>query len=92
VGKAVIIEVKKFGEILISRPSGREAAAIMLSSFIPPSENESIELDFTGVRAVAPSWLDEVLTALRDKYGDRVRCLNSKNLSLMESLKAIDRA
>jgi len=90
VGESLIIAVKKFGDILISRPAGREAASIMLSSFVPASNTEAIELDFNGVRVVAPSWLDEVLTALRDKYGERVRCLDSDNLSLVESLKAVD--
>jgi hypothetical protein len=86
----VIIPVQKFGEILVSRPSGREHALIMRSSFRPATADEPIELDFTGVRVVAPSWLDEVLTALREEYGDRVRCLPSANASLVESLKTLD--
>jgi hypothetical protein len=85
----VIIEVRKFGEILVSRPAGREAALIMKGSFRPASADETISLDFAGVRVVGPSWLDEVLTALRDEYGDRVVCLPSDNASVVESLKTL---
>ena len=86
----MIIPVHKFGEILVSRPAGREHGLIMRSSFRPATTDESIELDFAGVRVVAPSWLDEVLTSLREEYGDRVRCLPSTNASLVESLKTLD--
>jgi hypothetical protein len=50
----------------------------------------AVELDFAGVRVVAPSWLDEVLTSLREAYGNRVRCLPSANASLAQSLKTLD--
>jgi hypothetical protein len=86
----MIIEIKKFGKLLISRPAGKEAASVMLSSFKPTSDSELIELDFSGVDVVAPSWLDEVLISLRDQYGKRVVCLKSDNLSLQESLKIIE--
>jgi hypothetical protein len=85
----MIIQIKKFGKMLISRPAGKEAAAVILSSFKPASESELIELDFTGVEVIAPSWLEEVLFSLKDVYGDRVRCLESDNSSLRESLKVI---
>ena len=83
------IELKKFGEILISRPAGREAA-LALTAYFKPALGEKIELDFEGVLSVGPSWLDEVLTALRREYGrDRVLCLPSNNQSVIESLKVI---
>jgi hypothetical protein len=88
----MIIPVHKFGEILVSRPAGREHALIMRSSFRPATMDEPIELDFAGVRVVAPSWLDEVLTSLREEYGERVQCLPSSNASLVESLKTLDAA
>jgi len=86
----MIIPVSKFGEILVSRPAGREHALIMRSSFRPASQEEWIELDFAGVRVVAPSWLDEVLTLLREEHGDRIRCLPSDNASLLQSLKTLE--
>ena len=86
----MIIPVNKFGDILISRPAGREHALIMRASFRPATQEEPVELDFAGVRVVAPSWLDEVLTLLREEYGNRVRCAPSSNASLVQSLKTLE--
>ena len=86
----MIIQVSKFGEILVSRPAGREHALIMRSSFRPTTKEELVELDFAGVRVVGPSWLDEVLTSLKEEYGDRVRCRPSTNASLLQSLKTLE--
>lgn len=84
------VKLKQYGAILTSRPAGREAALAMRASLRPASD-EKIELDFDGVLSVAPSWLDEVLGALRRDYGrDRVVCLPTQNLSVVESLKVID--
>lgn len=84
------IKVKQYGAILTSRPAGREAALAM-KAYRKPAKGERIELDFEGVLSVGPSWLDEVLSALRQDYGKaRVICLPSKNPSVIESLKAIE--
>jgi hypothetical protein len=84
------IQIKKFGTILSSRPAGREAALVMKST-LRPGPREKIELDFDGVLAVGPSWLDEVLTSLQNDFGiKRVICLPTDNLSVIESLKIID--
>ena len=84
------IELRQYGAILTSRPAGREAALAM-KAHIRPAAGEKIELDFHGVLSVGPSWLDEVLSALRRDYGrDRVICLPTKNLSVIESLRVID--
>jgi len=84
------VEVKKFGEILISRPAGREAG-LAIKAYFKPKPGEKIELDFDGVLAMGPSWLDEVLTILRHEFGKgRVVCLPSENSSVAESLKIIE--
>ncbi len=84
------IQLKRYGSVLSSRPAGREAALAM-KAYQKPKPGEKIELDFEGVLSVGPSWLDEVLSALRAEYGKkRVVCLPSKNPSVVESLKAID--
>lgn len=84
------VEVKKFGEILTSRPSGREAG-LSMQAYFKPEPGDQIQLDFSGVLAVGPSWLDEVLTILRQAYGkERVVCLPSDNASVKESLKIIE--
>ena len=84
------IKLKQYGIILTSRPAGREAALAMKAR-LRPASGEKIELDFDGVVSVGPSWLDEVLSALREEYGrKRVICLPTKNLSVVESLRVID--
>ena len=84
------ILLKKYGQILTSRPAGREAALAMKTT-VRPADDEAIELDFEGVLSVGPSWLDEVLTSLRAEYGKtRVVCLPTKNPSVIESLRVID--
>ena len=83
------VPLKNYGQILTSRPDGREAALTMKATF-KASGDETIELDFEGVLSVGPSWLDEVLTALRAEFGnDRVICLPTKNPSVIESLRVI---
>ena len=85
------VEVKKFGEILTSRPSGREAG-LTIKAYFKPKPGDRIELDFSGVLAMGPSWLDEVLTALRSEYGEeRVICLPSENASITASLRIIEK-
>ena len=84
------VRLKKYGQILTSRPDGREAALTMKAT-VKLADDEAVELDFEGVLSVGPSWLDEVLTALRDEYGiERVICLPTKNPSVIESLRVID--
>ncbi|MBI4209829.1 MAG: STAS-like domain-containing protein [Deltaproteobacteria bacterium] len=84
------IEIKKFGTILTSRPAGREAALIAKSYLKPKDSGEKMELDFSGVKVMTPSWLDEFLQGLSEAYGDRVVCLPSENVTVMESLKALE--
>lgn len=84
------IKIKQYGAILTSRPAGKEAALAM-KACIRPGAGEAIELDFDGVLSVGPSWLDEVLSALRADFGrERVICLPTKNKSVFESLRVID--
>jgi len=83
------IEVKKFGEILTSRPAGHDAG-LAIKAYLKPESDERVELDFTGVLAMGPSWLDEVLSILEGEYGrERVICLPSDNASITESLSII---
>lgn len=81
------LELKKFGEFLISRPAGHEAFLVFCSSFKPKNADEIIELDFTGVKVLAPSWADEFISSIKEKFKNRVTCLPSDNASVTESLK-----
>ena len=60
------IEIKKFGDILVSRPMGKEAFNVMRSYF-NVKDVKVVELDFTDVKVMAPSWLDEVYKGLKNE-------------------------
>ena len=87
------VELKKFGNILISRSAGREALAAFQASLQPKSADENLEIDFTGVITFSPSWGDEFLSPLQKQFGDRLILINiANNPSVVESLKIIERA
>ncbi|MBI4366462.1 MAG: DUF4325 domain-containing protein [Deltaproteobacteria bacterium] len=83
------IDLGKFGDLLISRPAGREAALVVRAYFKPQHAQEPIELDFTAVLVLAPSWLDEFLQGLRTYCENPVRCLPSTNPTVIASLKTL---
>jgi len=84
------IKLRQYGEILTSRPAGREAALTMRAQ-LKPDKKEKIELDFEGVLSVGPSWLDEVLTFLKKEFGSkRIVCLPSSNASVIKSLEILE--
>ena len=84
------IEMVKFGEFLISRPAGREAWLAMTAYILPKiKKDETIEVDFAGVKVLTPSWADEVVTKLKNKF-DKVILLNTDNSSVKASLKIIE--
>src|SRR3989344_3707610 len=78
----MIVAMKKFGEILTSRPAGREAYLSAKAYILPKDNNEIMVLDFEGVKVLAPSWGDEFLTPLLNEYGSRLVIKNTKNLSV----------
>ena len=83
------IELKKFGEVLVSRPAGREAFLAM-SAYITRdiAPTEPIEIDFDGVKVLTPSWADEVITPLAEKFAN-VTLLNTENASVQATLKTL---
>jgi hypothetical protein len=83
------IELKKFGEILISRPAGREAF-LALSAYLTKGldKNEIIEIDFSGVKVLTPSWADEVITKITEKF-QNVKLLNTENATVQATLKTL---
>lgn len=89
----MILEMKKFGDFLISRPAGREAFLAASAYILPNSTETSLEdihLDFNGVIVVAPSWLDEFLAGLCSKTKNPILIQTHGNLSLIESCKVLD--
>ena len=85
------IELKKFGDILTSRQDGREALAAIEPLLLNVSENEVLEVDFEGVTTFTPSWADEFITKLVDRFGKRVRFVNDGNLSVRVTLELLKR-
>lgn len=86
------ISIKKFGDILTSRPEGREAFLATRAYLRPATPEEPIELDFEGVHVLTPSWADEFISGLQSEYGRRVICLPSKNPSVTLSLQMLDKS
>lgn len=82
----MVIYIKKFGEVLVSRPSGREAWLAYQPELNEISKSEAVVVDFTGVKVLAPGWTDEFVTPLRKRFGSRVELLNTGNSSVSASL------
>lgn len=80
------IELKKFGDLLTSRQDGQEALAAINPQLQNLTENEKVEIDFEGVVTFTPSWADEFITKLLDRFGDRVILSNTDNPSVMATL------
>lgn len=84
------ITLKKFGTTLTSRQAGKEAFAAFGPSLQGVSGDESIEVDFEGVITFAPSWGDEFLTPLVEKYNGRVLLKNTGNPSVEATLSILE--
>lgn len=82
----MIIQLKKFGTTLVSRPSGKEAWLAFQPVLNQISPNEEIIVDFDGVVVLAPSWADEFLTPLHDKFKERVDLHTIDNPSVEATL------
>lgn len=83
------IELKKFGDKLISRPAGREAylaAKAYLLRDIP--KDGLIEVDFKEIKVMGPSWADEFITPLRKDFSN-VQLLNTTNPTVKASLEIL---
>ena len=84
-----IIQLKKFGSVLISRPAGLEA----FNAIRPQLNSEvSIQIDFDEVLTVTPSWLDEFLTHLTEFNHGKVELLPTKNASVLATLPVLGSA
>ena len=81
----MIIKLAKFGEMLVSRPAGREAY-LSAKAYLLKDKLRDIEIDFDGVKVLTPSWLDEFYTLLKNDYpGVSIRFLKSDNPSVTAS-------
>jgi len=84
------ITLKKFGTTLTSRQLGKEAFAAFQPVLDDVKEGEQIEIDFDGVDTFSPSWGDEFLTPLMEKYPGKVVLIPSENLSVKLTLELLE--
>jgi hypothetical protein len=84
-----IIQLKKIGTVLISRPAGLESFNAIRPGL---NKEELIQIDFDQVLTVTPSWLDEFLTQLANWNGGKVELLPTKNPSVLVTLPVLGEA
>lgn len=86
----MIIQIKRFGDSLISRPEGRDAALVIRNQFLSKTNDHELILDFEGVKILTPSWLDEILQEIFKTYPkESVEYLNTTNASVRVSLETV---
>lgn len=85
----MIIQMSKFNTVLNGRPAAREAFLRLQQIINGSAEKEDITLDFINVEVLTPSYADELLKALRDKYGsDKVKITNTTP-AVAETVQAV---
>lgn len=87
----MIIQLKKFGTTLISRPSGKEALLAFRPMLNQINENEEVIIDFEGVMVLTPSWADEFLTPLSKQFGKQIQLCNIDNSSIKATLSILNK-
>jgi len=83
------IQLKKFGNVLVSRPAGQEAFNAIRPQLDP---DQPIQIDFDDVLTITPSWLDEFLTHLTEFNQGKVRLLPTSNASVLIALPVLVKA
>ncbi len=84
-------ELKRFGDFLSSRPAAREAwLAARAYIFDNVKPEEKIEIDFSGVKVLTPSWADEFIYSLNKEFPGQVVLLPSDNASVNASLEFVN--
>ncbi|OGI29440.1 MAG: hypothetical protein A2288_01615 [Candidatus Moranbacteria bacterium RIFOXYA12_FULL_44_15] len=85
----MVIELKKYGDVLTSRPAGKEAFLTMSAYNLKDiNEDEKIEIDFNGIKVLTPSWADEVVTKIAVRFKN-VTLINTENSSVQATLKTL---
>lgn len=87
----MIIFLKKFGTTLNGRQFGKESFAAFEPSLKNIQGNEKIILDFEGVVTFTPSWGDEFLTPLFNRFRQRLILKNTENPSVQATLKLFEK-
>ena len=87
----MIVDINNFGDILLSRPAGREAF-LMAKAYVfkELKNNDDIILDFDKIKVLTPSWADEFISGIKAEYANTMQYLNTENPSVKASLKTIE--
>ncbi|MEK7085674.1 MAG: STAS-like domain-containing protein [Patescibacteria group bacterium] len=83
----MLIELKKFGDILTSREAGREAYSAFLPTLNSLNNNEEITIDFQEVSVLTPSWADEFVRPIIQNHAKKVSFINDSNPSVQSALR-----
>jgi hypothetical protein len=84
------VKINNFGDILISRPAGREAF-LMAKAYVFNEINptDEIVLDFSEIKVLTPSWADEFIFGIKKEYNNILYYTNTENPSVKASLKTV---
>ena len=88
----MIIQLHKFGTTLVSRPSGKEAWLAFQSTLKNIPEDEEIIVDFSGIVVLTPSWADEFLSLLKNRFKEQVTLINTDNASVTATLAILEKS
>ncbi|VVA43633.1 conserved hypothetical protein [Candidatus Roizmanbacteria bacterium] len=83
------IQLKKFGTTLVSRPAGKEAWLAFQPILNEIAVGEKIIVNFDGVIVLTPSWADEFLTPLKQKFKEKIELINTTNPSVEATLSIL---
>ena len=86
----MVVNVCNFGNILMSRPAGREAF-LMAKAYVfrDLNKTDDLILDFEGIKVLAPSWVDEFISGIKSEYQNKIQYINTENPSVKASLKTV---
>jgi len=86
----MVVKMSHFGDVLMSRPAGREAFLLSCAYvFREKKPEEDIVLDFGGIMVMTPPWLDEFVHGIKLEYRCGLSYQHTENPTVTGSLKAI---
>jgi hypothetical protein len=83
------VNVRNFGEVLMSRPAGREAFLMAKAYVFKDLKQDDIILDFNDVKMLAPSWADEFISGIKAEYPNEIQYVNTETPSVKASLETV---
>lgn len=85
----MIIELKKFGNLLTSRQLGKESLAAIYPQ-LPQDNQEKVIIDFLDITTFSPSWGDEFLSPLQQKYQNNLFLKHTSNPSVKATIEILE--